>query len=222
MSYDAYISLILNKPFEIDLGDDVIKLRNMNDFSWEELYDIIDDLYSQERFHDRMKTLLTTDNYSRLSFNNMVAIVEGWQKHSGVTFQEVALVRYTIDEYPNELEYDLRHFLGIKGIRGLLEDSKPLEAFKVVNSLYRHHGGYLQAKTQDYKHPFSISDWMLSDLVVLTIKSMKEKPNDPVEYPMRPKENENARMALPFAHEDIELTQDQIDELLEEDILSNG
>jgi hypothetical protein len=172
------IDLLLDydSPLVFEFKGESCKMPNLNTFSFKELRDLLNALKTYKGLTDWLTPFFPKDLAKSLSERQKIAIFENIQKHSGFTISDVSLLFVTIEKYTDELSQDLLN----KNLTLFdLIKMKPLEGLLVFRSLLKtNERSALIAAINNWSQPFGLQDFILSDLIRLTIQVNSQKPND--------------------------------------------
>jgi hypothetical protein len=212
------IDTILNyeAPLVFQFNGASYEVPNLNTLSFKEL-NILKNSFLETTWLQWLSQYFDKDVVQWLSTNQVRAIFDQLEEHSGFTISEVASLFQTIEQYPVAFTEDL--FRSGFTLFTFL-DLKPLEALFIFRSiLATTERSTLVAKIRNWKYAFGLQDYIAADLWLLLLQINSKNPNNvkPDAYGRFPnKEHTDINEELKEYNEqgqDQNLTDEEIDAL---------
>lgn len=217
---EAYLNQ--REPLTVYLeGEDFIKFHNMNSLTTQELYSLIEASRINNNYSSIIKKVVfsehknTLDNFTSYQFQQLA---EEWEKHSGVTLQELSTVFATIEQYPSAFQSDLQTSTGFKTITEFLSLSA-IDIVTVTKSLLqKDHRSNVYAEISGYAQPLTVANTVEQIVLGLfiMIRGVLYKDPKPISLSFFGiKKTDNQLDELSPVPEDSVMTKEETDDMIQ-------
>lgn len=164
-----------SKPLKFSLNGKAFIMPNLNSLNYLELQEMIDEI--QGNHFSRWLFKFTSYNIIKeLSVSQNQMIISSIENHCGFKISELALIFSIMENHPEEFILDLAS----KGLNlNKFFKLKPFEAIYLIKGILKGvERSYISAAYKEYKYPFALEDWILSDIWRLLLQVNSKEPNN--------------------------------------------